>query len=564
MNTSSTSKARTLFVAPGQRGALSSIGEAVEAVEGTEAVVSIAPGEYRESMSVSRMQLVLTAAEPGTVTIEAPSAEVPAIQAIKSAVELHGLTLRSEGNNAVQAQSSQVTIANCTVHAGSGTGVLVADESTLKLTDATVSGCSYGVIVEESDAAVHNTTVTEIDEDAMILRLGAQADLANCTLTECGFRGLYLYQAGRSSITRCEIGNTADAGIVVADQTSPLINDCWIHDCHNHGIVIGRGCGGEITGHRMENTASPTIYLAEGALTTIGDPSTRRTGAGASDVTGHEQDQEQVETLLTDLDNMIGLDSVKSEVRALIDEIQVNEWRRNAGLAVGTVSHHLVFTGAPGTGKTTVSRIYGKLLKALGILPNGQFKEVSRRDLVGQYIGHTAEKTTTAFQEARGGVLFIDEAYTLARSTGTGSDFGQEAIDTLVKLMEDHRDDIAVIVAGYTTEIADFLDTNPGLASRFGKTMEFENYTPEQLVHITSQLATTDDYHLTDETRDALYEWFITIDRNENFGNAREARKLLERMRKAQSTRLRNQHQHPTRTDLTTLTLDDLVQAAKE
>jgi SpoVK/Ycf46/Vps4 family AAA+-type ATPase len=257
------------------------------------------------------------------------------------------------------------------------------------------------------------------------------------------------------------------------------------------------------------------------------------------------------------------LAGVKAEVRALIDEIQVNEWRRGAGLAVGAVSHHLIFTGAPGTGKTTVARLYGQLLRALGVLPNGKFKEVSRRDLVGQYIGHTAEKATSVFEEALGGVLFIDEAYTLSRSSGASADFGQEAIDTLVKLMEDHRDRVAVIVAGYTTEMRDFLDTNSGLASRFAKTMEFENYKPEELVLIADRIARNDDYVLAPGVDDALLEWFAQMERDQNFGNAREARRLLEGMRKAQAGRLRALGRMPTRDDLRTLVLDDLLAAAK-
>jgi SpoVK/Ycf46/Vps4 family AAA+-type ATPase len=276
-----------------------------------------------------------------------------------------------------------------------------------------------------------------------------------------------------------------------------------------------------------------------------------------------QQDPETVNRLLAELDSMIGLRGVKGEVRALIDEIQVNEWRRGAGLAVGDASHHLVFTGAPGTGKTTVARIYGQLLKALGTLPHGKFREVSRRDLVGQYIGHTAEKTNTVFTDALGGVLFIDEAYTLSRSAGATADFGQEAIDALVKLMEDHRDQVAVIVAGYTDEMKDFLNANAGLASRFAKTLEFENYAPDELVLIVSRIAHNDDYLLGPGLADALLEWFANIKRDRNFGNAREARRLLELMRKAQSGRLRSLGRMPTRDDLRELVLDDLLAATR-
>jgi hypothetical protein len=195
------------------------------------------------------------------------------------------------------------------------------------------------------------------------------------------------------------------------------------------------------------------------------------------------------------------------------------------------------------------------------VLPDGKFKEVSRRDLVGQYIGHTAEKTSAVIEEAMGGVLFIDEAYTLSRSGGGGADFGQEAIDTLVKLMEDRRDELAVIVAGYTGEMHDFLDTNSGLASRFAKTLEFANYSPSQLVLIAARIARGDDYVLEPGLEDALFEWFSGLDRGANFGNAREARKLLEGMRKAQSGRLRRLGGVPSRDDLRTLTVDDLLAA---
>ena len=256
---------------------------------------------------------------------------------------------------------------------------------------------------------------------------------------------------------------------------------------------------------------------------------------------------------------MVGLAGVKDEVRALIDEIQVNEWRRSAGLPVGAVSHHLIFTGAPGTGKTTVARIYGQLLKALGVLPNGQFREVSRRDLVGQYIGHTAEKTTAVVRGGASAACCSSTRRTRCPGpAGHGADFGQEAIDTLVKLMEDHRDEVAVIVAGYTAEMLEFLDANPGLASRFAKTIEFGNYSPEELVIIIQRMAGGDEYLLDDGVADVLQNHFATIERDANFGNAREARKLFEGVRKAQAQRLRLSGRRPTFEELRTVAVADV------
>jgi hypothetical protein len=555
--------ARTLLVAPGQRGALPTIRDALEAAD-PGAVISIAAGEYAEPLAI-RQHVVLSAREPGTVTITSPFPDEPAVFVAGGQVELVGLALRATESPAVRVRGGRAKVVDCTVAAGYGAAVEITAGATVELRNAKISGAQYGVVVDDADAVLDHCEISDITDDGVIMRLGARATMRHSTVSGCGFRGVYMYQAGNSTIERSEITRTGDAGIAVADQSAPAIRECWVHDTQGVGITVGRGCAGVIEETRVENTAPPGVLIADGARTEYrpASPSGAKVPVGASATTGNHQDLAQVDKLLAELDGMIGLAGVKAEVRGLIDEIQVNEWRRNEGLSVGMASNHLVFAGAPGTGKTTVARIYGGLLQALGILPNGRFKEVSRRDLVGQYIGHTAEKAAAAFDEARGGVLFIDEAYTLSRSSGGGADFGQEAIDTLVKLMEDHRDEVAVIVAGYSKEMEEFLDANPGLASRFAKNLEFENYTPEQLVEISQHLASGDDYRLGEDVDLALLEWFGQMDRDQNFGNAREARKLLERMRKSQSTRLRGLGTRPTRDVLTTLTLDDLLDAIK-
>jgi SpoVK/Ycf46/Vps4 family AAA+-type ATPase len=261
-----------------------------------------------------------------------------------------------------------------------------------------------------------------------------------------------------------------------------------------------------------------------------------------------------VDALLGKLDGMIGLDAVKREVTDVIDLIASTEARARAGLPTPTISRHLVFAGAPGTGKTSVARVYGQLLTAMGVLRTGQLVEVSRADLVGQYVGHTAVKTTEVFNRARGGVLFIDEAYAL---TGEGNDFGREAIDTLVKLMEDHRDDIVVIAAGYTGVMARFLANNVGLASRFSRQILFESYTASELVSIVQALARDGGFDFGNDCLPLLYRHFNGISRDESFGNGRYARQLLERTITKQANRLRNAPA-PTVADMQYLSADDV------
>ena len=276
-------------------------------------------------------------------------------------------------------------------------------------------------------------------------------------------------------------------------------------------------------------------------------------GAGAGRV-----DTERVDRLMHELRQMVGLDDVKREVSNMVDLLASAQQRRAAGLPVPSMSRHLVFAGPPGTGKTTVARLYGSILAAMGVLAQGQVVEVSRADLVGEYVGHTARRTTEAFNRARGGVLFIDEAYTLsAQRGGSGADFGREAIDTLVKLMEDHRDEVVVIAAGYENDMAGFLDANAGLASRFSHHVRFDNYNTDELVTIVAQHANTAGYECTGPTVAALRAHFATVARGPAFGNGRYARQVLDEAVTRHAKRLRTT-ESPTITDLCVLLPQDV------
>ena len=239
-----------------------------------------------------------------------------------------------------------------------------------------------------------------------------------------------------------------------------------------------------------------------------------------------------------ELENIVGLDKVKDYVLRLKDSVQANQRRAQAGMKTGSVSMHMIFAGNPGTGKTTIARLVGKYLKAIGALRGGQLVEVSRADLVGRYVGHTAPLTNQVIRSALGGVLFIDEAYSLYR--GKDDSFGLEAIDTLVKGMEDHRDDLVVILAGYSKEMEQFLTANSGLASRFPNKIEFPDYTGEELWRILELSAKGRGYRLAEGCQTPLTEYFTRAqaeNADEN-GNGRMARNLLERAILNQSRRL--------------------------
>ena len=270
-----------------------------------------------------------------------------------------------------------------------------------------------------------------------------------------------------------------------------------------------------------------------------------------------------LEEALDDLDQLVGMNAVKQEIQTLIKTIKVNKMRESKGMSQQSYTLHMVFSGPPGTGKTTVARKLGKIFNLLGLLEEGQLIETDRAGLVGQYVGETAIKTNAIIDSALDGILFIDEAYTL--SAGGGNDFGKEAIDTLLKRMEDDRKRLIVIAAGYDNEMREFIKTNPGLESRFTRYFNFEDYKPEELLSLFTIMCTNNEYTVTPELSEKLLIYFKHIyqTRDKNFGNGRFVRNLFEKTTKAQAERIA-EIDNPTHNDLCALTLDDVKRAVPE
>lgn len=247
--------------------------------------------------------------------------------------------------------------------------------------------------------------------------------------------------------------------------------------------------------------------------------------------------KKRIEEILYELDNLIGLAEVKKLVREIYAFIEIQRRRAHEKLITEPLVLHMIFRGNPGTGKTTVARILGKVFREIGVLNRGHLIEVERADLVGEYIGHTAQKTREQLKKAYGGILFIDEAYSLAR--GGEKDFGKECIDVLVKAMEDHKDELILILAGYQNEMENFLQTNPGLRSRFPIHIDFPDYNQQELLHIAEQLCAKRQYTLSSDTQGLLLKLLLQSNNtNDNFGNARTVRNLIEKAIRHQAVRL--------------------------
>ncbi|WP_233607680.1 MULTISPECIES: right-handed parallel beta-helix repeat-containing protein [Micromonospora] len=482
-----------------------------------------------------------------------------------------GLTVRGTREHvAVLAGESTVVLQRLRAEITAGAGVLVQDGASLEGADLAVDAGDATALALTGPARAVVREARFTGTGAACVRVGAGADL---TLRAALLRGSGVLVEGALQMGDSEIADAARDGLRVTGaaavtqvrvrnaRADGVVFEAGSHGSVTDGEVLGSGAAGigvdteepvALTRCVVRDSGGEDVRRSPGATLTVDALTVGRQQAtpppvpgpapvppAGDDGTAEESGGDELSEPLRQLNGLIGLRGVKQEVTALINLIKMSQVRLQMGLPMPPMSRHLVFAGPPGTGKTTVARLYGSVLKELGILSKGHMVEAARADLVGQYIGSTAIKTTELVTKALGGVLFIDEAYTLSSgSGGSGPDFGQEAIDALMKMMEDHRDELVVIVAGYSELMEQFLASNPGMASRFTRTIEFPNYSVEELVTITSNLVSKHYYELTDDAVDALTAYFTRVPRNATFGNGRVARKLFEALINNQASRL--------------------------
>jgi Holliday junction resolvasome RuvABC ATP-dependent DNA helicase subunit len=449
-------------------------------------------------------------------------------------------------------------IDGCEFSAVSRTGVEVGPHTGVLMRGGAVRRTgSAGIFLDEhSEAWIEAVEITDTGGSALVAWTGARPYVRHVTVSRTGKNGLYFADDGGGVFEDCDLSHTEFPAIYVGAEASPTLRRCVVRDA-KEDLTLAEGAAPVFEECRSDGVGDAVLPRASGAEKPA-QAAVGRTAGTAEDRHGNtgEEEKESLTDLLAELDRLVGLDRVKQEVGALVKLMQMVKRRQEVGLSAPPLSRHLVFAGNPGTGKTTVARLYGRILAALGLLERGHLVEADRGDLVGEYVGHTAPKTQAVFRRARGGVLFIDEAYSLVPYV-QGGDFGQEAISTLVKLMEDHRDEVVVIAAGYPGEMERFIDSNPGLASRFTRILTFDDYTAEELVRIVEHHAGRHDYRLTDETRERLTEYFDGFPRGERFGNGRTARQVFQRMTERQAERI-SEMAAPTTSDLTEVRPEDL------
>ncbi|HEV2635923.1 MAG TPA: right-handed parallel beta-helix repeat-containing protein [Actinocrinis sp.] len=598
------------------RAAGSVMGLLAAAPDGT--VVRIPAGRYREPLAIGRAVTMVAADGPGSVTIDLDRPCAVRADTEMRGLTFSGAGLLAGGSVRLKLtdcvvrdaastgvglrDDARLTAASTVITATGGNGLFLGGSASARLVGCEVDGTTFSAVhlAGHADLELERCTVSASREHGVRATEDSSLRIDGGSVRESGLSGISAETTGRVILTGCTVQGTGRAGILVGAGAGARIERCRVQDAGGSGLVVWTGATVQARGVTVERAGKNGLFIADGAHGEFDDceisgsayPAVH-VGERADPVLRglriHDVDQdldiaesaravvqnadvrtvtvstlppeagdggapESLADLTAQLNSLIGLDSVKRDVNAMVNVMRLARRRIEIGLPPPPTNRHLVFAGNPGTGKTTVARLYGRILHTLGMIEHGHLVEADRTMLVGEYVGHTAPKTTAVFRKALGGVLFIDEAYALA-PVGGGNDFGQEAVATLVKLMEDHRDEVVVIVAGYPVDMHRFIDSNPGLASRFTRTLVFDDYSADQLTGIVEHQVAEHRYELGPGARDAITGYFSVLHREIGFGNGRSARQLFQALTE----------RHAQRTaDLPAPTTQDLVELLPE
>ena len=435
-------------------------------------------------------------------------------------------------------ESGELGAKGLTIEGGLDAGLLVHGH--VQLENSYVRGAAKpGISVENGGRLAASNVVISSTLEGVTVGSVSTANLCDVRISESLADGIRAVGVGSKVIVRdVRVEGTGGNGLTFEDRAGGDIIELTVDGCGGDGVHVNEGCEprlGDIKVRGQRGVAICAPATAPTQATGIGKTrSTHRTPAGRTS----EGVTNNVEALRAELDQLVGLAAVKRDLSDVVDFIELERRQKEIGLTSEPISRHLIFAGPPGTGKTTIARLYAELLTAMGVLSTGQLVEVGRSNLVSEHIGGTAQLTTQQFMAARGGVLFIDEAYSLTQQSGTTADFGIEAINTLVKLMEDYRSEVVVIAAGYTAEMEKFRNANPGLASRFSRTIHFDSYTVDELVEIFRRRVTEIGLRIDESDIGAVRARIAEMDRTASFGNARVIRDMIDQGRVAMARRL--------------------------
>ena len=572
-------RACVLLAAPGSRGTSVAITDgASAAIEQSEFTGACLGVDVTDGGSLSVEDSRFNACEVG-VGARSASAKIQrcdfrgcegAVQAASSQLELAEAQIEAFAGDALWlSQHTRADVRQVEIERPieSGTGIHVLEGSSIEAIDVRVSGCHCGLAVRnEASAVASRLVIHDCSDNAAEVASESTLALTDPLIDGAASAGIEVTQRSTARLDGGTISGCARTGIYVGEACRIEARRSRIRS-NRVGVTLTGGATGEISecdlsGNEqsgLETNGVPAVMLRDNVelrAATSAPPARETTPAATAPA-----ESSDLKSLLDELEALVGLAPVKKQVRQLVNFLRVQTARGERGFAVVDVTQHLVFVGNPGTGKTTVARLLGRMYAALGMLERGHLIETDRSGLVAEYVGQTAIKTNTLVNEALDGVLFIDEAYALATSHGA-HDFGGEAIEALLRQMEVNRERLVVIVAGYPELMAGFLDSNPGLRSRFPRTIDFPDYSDEELVEIVVRRAQRDDYKLADGVADDLRRLFSSFPRGHGFGNGRLARHLFEAALHAQGMRLETD---PSLDDdeLTTLFADDFREAAQ-